>query len=188
PAGSTINSATLTLYMNRTSIGPQPIAVHRVIASWGEGTSVGSGQGGGGGTATAGDATWLHRFYPDVFWAVPGGEFVPAASDSIAVGDVGYYTWNAGSLAADVQAWVDNPAMNFGWMLRGDESTLQTSKRFASREASSPSRRPKLEIDFTPPAGTGACCLHGTHCELLDEAQCMAQSGTFMGVGTTCAV
>jgi spore coat protein A, manganese oxidase len=188
PAGSTINSATLTLYMNKTRSGPQWVHLHRALANWGEGTSVGPGGGGTGGSATTGSATWFHRFYPGEFWTTSGGEFSPTSSGMTEVGEEGlYYSWTGAGLVADVQAWLNTPSGNFGWVLLGNESTLQTAKRFASREASS-SRRPRLVVDFTPAATTGACCLHGTHCEVLTPAQCSAQSGTFMGLGTTCTV
>ena len=52
---------------------------------------------------------------------------------------------------ADVKAWVDAPAGNFGWIMIGDEVTIQNAKRFSSRQSSVPSVRPSLTIDYTPP-------------------------------------
>jgi hypothetical protein len=51
-----------------------------------------------------------------------------------------------------VQSWVDNPATNFGWVLRGDETSSGSAKRFDSRQNSVPSFRPSLSITFTLPS------------------------------------
>ena len=39
PPGSTIHSATLTLYMSRTRTQDETVSLHLVVADWGEGTS-----------------------------------------------------------------------------------------------------------------------------------------------------
>ena len=76
PAGSTIDSVRLTLNMNRSQrAGAENFPLYRLLADWGEGTSVAAGQEGGGGPATTGDATWIHTFYASSFWATPGGDF-----------------------------------------------------------------------------------------------------------------
>ena len=54
-------------------------------------------------------------------------------------------------MAADVQGWLDNPSANFGWLLQGNESQGGTAKRFDSRENPTPSNRPTLVVQFTPP-------------------------------------
>ena len=63
PAGATIQSAVLTLSMNRTISGNQTVSLHKLTADWGEGTSDAPGGEGQGAAATTNDATWLHRFY-----------------------------------------------------------------------------------------------------------------------------
>jgi hypothetical protein len=45
PAGSTINSVTLTLYMSQSRSGAETVELRDVLADWGEGTSVGTGMG-----------------------------------------------------------------------------------------------------------------------------------------------
>src|SRR5207248_7528587 len=64
PAGSTINSVTLTLGTN-TPLGGNSATVelHRLTADWGEGTSNPMSGGGGGAQATSNDATWNDRFF-----------------------------------------------------------------------------------------------------------------------------
>ena len=78
--------------------------------------------GGAGAQAEAGDATWLHTFYNTSFWTTPGGDFSPTLSATTTVSTVNTtYTWSGSGLLADVQAWVSNPASNFGWVIRGNE-------------------------------------------------------------------
>jgi hypothetical protein len=150
PAGSTVTGVTLTLYMAQTTGGASDVSVSRVLASWGEGTSNSGSSGGSGAPSTLGDATWIHRFFDTTMWANPGGDFDAAASSVKSVAGVGSYSWASAGLVADVQAWVDGAAGNDGWMLRGDESTAGSAKRFATREATTDSQRPMLEVTYVP--------------------------------------
>ena len=153
PAGSTINAATLMLHMSRTTSAGQGIAVHRLLADWGEGTSNATGGlgEGGGGPATTNDATWVYRFYSTQLWNTPGGDFAAAASATTTVSDIGNYSWSGAGVTADVQQWLANPAANFGWLVRGNEATGGTSKQFDSRENPTAAFRPTLTVDFTAP-------------------------------------
>jgi hypothetical protein len=123
------------------------IAVHRAGADWGEGAS--SSAGGLGATPAPGDATWLHTFFPGQFWTSQGGDFVAAVSASTPVGGVGFYSWKGPAMAGDVQAWLDQPATNFGWVLLGDETVSQTVKRFDSRENTTSANRPVLIVHYS---------------------------------------
>lgn len=156
PAGSTITSVQLTLNLSRTTAGPQIIYLHKVLASWGEGSSNAiTGGGGQGAPATPGDLTWSCRFFPDILWNAQGGDFVGTASGSTVVDFLGFYTWNSTpGMVADVQSWLSNPAGNFGWALVGNEGVIATTKRFDTRENESPGNRPKLFVTYQPP---GAC-------------------------------
>ncbi len=161
PAGSTINSVSLRLNMAQTSSGPATLTAHRVTADWGAAGSVGGGM---GAQAQPGDATWLHTFYNTETWATPGGDFVASPSASTVVDQPDFYFWSSPGMVADVQAWVDGTAGNFGWILLGDETTLQTAKRFTSSEFFLEEGRPQLVIDYTPvpaPAGVAALALAG---------------------------
>lgn len=153
PAGSTIVRAELRLYMSRTIVGDVTVRLHRVLADWGEGTSDAFGQEGAGAPATQGDATWTHRFYDTILWSQPGGDFVPTPSAQTTVGaSLGFYSWGSTpEMVADVQAWLDNPASNFGWIVIGDENLYPTAKRFNSRQHTNASLRPQLIVDYIPP-------------------------------------
>ncbi len=152
PAGSRIDGATLRLHMSRTISGPFAVSVHRVLADWGEGESDAAGAEGAGGEAQANDATWLHTFFDQSFWHTPGGDFDPAGRAMTIVGDIGFYSWSSPGLVSDVQAWLDSPQTNLGWLLLGgDEGELSTSKRFDSRDHLDPLLRPMLTIQYTIP-------------------------------------
>jgi hypothetical protein len=147
PAGATVQSVTLTMYVVQTVVGDYPVELHPVLANWGEAGSTGSGT---GGPSQTGDATWLHTFFNNQFWANAGGDFSATASAVTTVGSQGaFYTWNVTSqLVADVQKWLDQPATNFGWLMQADE-THNSAKRFASREAADLAQRPALTIEFS---------------------------------------
>jgi hypothetical protein len=149
PADAMILDAMLMLHLSTTSSGEMPVRVHRVSASWGEGTSDAPGSEGAGTAATPGDATWIHRAQPASFWAAAGGDFVPAASALTLVTGVGDYVWSSAQLRADVQSHFAQPVNNFGWILIGEESFPVTSKRFDSREHPDAGLRPKLIVAFT---------------------------------------
>ncbi len=152
PAGSVITGVRLRLVVGAAAGGASAVGLHRANAAWGEGASNAGDSGGSGAAAQPGDATWLHRFQPSSFWATPGGDFAASPSASAVIGGPGAYTWESTpGLVADVQAWLDTPSANFGWLVRGDESAASTSKRFESRESATPGSRPILFVSFTQP-------------------------------------
>lgn len=151
PAGALIQSATLRLNLSRALSGVYSVALHRVLADWGEGTSVAFGEEGGGGTAATGDATWIHTFFNTQLWTNAGGDFAAAASAAQTIaGDLGFYDWGSTpEMVADAQAWLDTPAENFGWLLLGNEAANASAKRFDSRNHSVVENRPVLTIIYT---------------------------------------
>jgi len=153
PAGSTVTSVTLGLTLaNRAFQGNQTVSLHRVLASWGEGTSDSGDPGGAGVNATTGDATWIHRFFNTVPWTNAGGDFSAATSSSRIVSANGPYTWGTtAQMVADVQGWLDDPNGNFGWVIRGNEVTNSTALRFGSKENPGAGTRPVLTVQYTPP-------------------------------------
>lgn len=168
PFGSIVLSAEFRLTMDRAAgfSGSRPMTLHRMTAAWGEGTSTFSDPffgGGAGVPATANDATWLHRFYPSDLWTQPGGDFNPTALASTVVPETsGPYQWGSTpEMVAVVQSWVNTPATNFGWMLRGDEAVTPSARRFLTREAANAPGRPHLIVTYAslsasdlPPAHT----------------------------------
>src|SRR6266481_6533648 len=148
PPGSTIIAVTLSLNMSKTPLDdPRTVELHKLLADWGEGTSIAPGEEGDGAPATPNDATWRHRFFDTIFWSVQGGDFSATVSASQSVSVVGPYTWSSTQMVADVQDWLDNPSGNFGWLVLGDEKPTMTTKRFDTRESANP---PVLTIEYRP--------------------------------------
>ena len=197
PPGATITGVTLQLFVSRAATSSfLTVSVHRVFEAWGEGDSQAIAGEGVGVPAAEGDATWLHRFYDAAdpasspAWTTAGGDFASEASASRPVGGAGqFYVWDSTpQLVADVQAWLDDPSSNHGWIVLGDESGPATAKRFNSRQFDGPSARfPRLLVQFEAGSPTGACCLPEAVCEIRSEADCVAAGGTWAGAGTTCS-
>ena len=149
PPFAVITAASLSLNMSKTPTNTAYLMeLRKLLASWGEGTSIAPGEEGTGAPATPNDATWRHRFFDTIFWTNEGGDFSATVSASQSVSVVGPYTWSSAQMVADVQSWLDNPAGNFGWLVLGDEKPTLTSKRFDTRESASP---PVLTIEFIRP-------------------------------------
>jgi hypothetical protein len=149
PPGSTIVGVTLRLNMSRTSAGPEDVVLHPATADWGEGNSLIVPGGGDGAPSAPGDATWIHRFFPDEEWSTPGGDFGARSATTVVDGN-GSYAWSSDLMRDDAQSWLDDPARNFGWILVGNEDAAQTVKRFDSGEHQNAGARPVLEIEFEP--------------------------------------
>ena len=152
PAGSTVTSVELQIEVSRASDpSGQTVIVHRVTEPWGEGASDAAGEEGSGAAAAPGDATWIHRSYPNDPWITAGGSFVPASSAQRAIYGVGSYSFSSTpQLVSDVQSWLDDPSGNFGWILVMEGS----AKRFNSRENEAAASRPRLEIEYQTGGGT----------------------------------
>ncbi|MEM6801895.1 MAG: DNRLRE domain-containing protein [Bacteroidota bacterium] len=150
PAGATIDSVSLSLFvgLSAPASNEQPASLHRMNSDWGEGSSDAGTNGGRGATAQMNDATWLHSFSPSTNWMNAGGDFEETATVNTSIGNVGSYTISGGTMVADVQAWLDDPTTNFGWMIRGNENQAKTAKKLDSREAAMEARRPTLKIFY----------------------------------------
>lgn len=160
PANAVIDSVDLRLNVVQAQATNVTVKLHRLLADWGESTSIGTGGAGGegaGGKAKPGDATWLQRFYlaPAALWTTPGGDFNAVASASRSVGTLGAYTWRSTGMNADVAFWLANPAQNFGWEVVGNEVSAATSKAFASRQNATLANRPVLTVYYTTPTAAG---------------------------------
>ena len=156
PAGAKITSVSLTMRDVMGLNGDPVVELHSALNSWGEGSSFQNG--GMGAAATAGDATWLYRFFNDDSkkWTNPGGDYSGTISGSAVVSDeLGggqLFTWTGSQMIADVQVWLDSPSTNFGWFVLGDEARGQSAKRFNSGESTiSPNLPPVLSVTYVIP-------------------------------------
>jgi hypothetical protein len=159
PDGAVITAATLRLNLSSGDATSRATSVHRLLSDWGEGASDAPDAEGQGTLAAPGDATWLHTFFSSALWATPGGDFDPAVRAVTGVAGPGVYTWSSPDLAADVQSWLDNPATNFGWLLRGNETVNNSAKRFDSLQNPNLDARPTLIVEYTPVPAPGVAAL-----------------------------
>ena len=149
PIGATIRSATLELEVVSNNLEEdRSFSAYRVRTGWGEGNKPGE-------AATAGEATWNARFFPDLLWSSPGGasdvDFVGTPSASEDLSGVGRYMFMSDTLVSDVQRWLDNPGTNFGWLVKIDsESVNGTELMFASREDTE-GAGPTLRVEYDLP-------------------------------------
>jgi len=151
PAGAVINSASLTLSMSQTTSGPQTQSIHRLFSDWGEAGSHAPGNEGGGAFAQPGDATWLHMFSNTSLWSTEGGDFDATASDSLVINGPASYSWSGPQVIADVQDMFYMPASNYGWLIMGAETGVDTAKRYDTKDNTNTVVHPVLVIDFTVP-------------------------------------
>lgn len=164
PSWATITDAKLTMRDVMGNNGNRVTTLHRVQQNWGEGTSYQSG--GQGSAATQNDATWLYTFFKAAApassptWTNPGGDFDAAISGSTTVlggGGGQIFNWTGSGMVPDVQNWLNNPAGNFGWLIRGDESMGQTAKRLNGRTLNNAGDvAPVLMVTFIPEPKTSA--------------------------------
>ncbi|MEL6842484.1 MAG: DNRLRE domain-containing protein [Bacteroidota bacterium] len=147
PEGATVTEVSLIFRVSRaTATNTSDVSLHRVNRSWGEGSSDAANNEGAGIAAAGGDATWIHAFSDTINWTTAGGDFVQTPSASTSVNNVGNYTWTSSEMVDDVNAWLEQPDENHGWILVGDETTAKSAKRLDSRESSNPA---SLSITYT---------------------------------------
>jgi hypothetical protein len=119
PAGATVASAILELYMYNAST-PIPdvqieVNVHRVTRSWKEGNKNGTGNSNG--------ASWDEYDGVDL-WATQGADFNVAVEASETLLSQEIDQWHSWDITSLVQYWVDNPSDHFGLILKDlDEGT-----------------------------------------------------------------
>jgi hypothetical protein len=103
--------------VNAPGSDPDPlfVAVHRVLRPWTEGRSSGAAN---GAPPARGDVTWASASHEQLAWSAAGGDYVATPSAVAEIGPAGTQVlWFGDRLAADVQAWIDAPSKNFGWIL-----------------------------------------------------------------------
>jgi len=139
PPGSTISSATLTINVTNTSTG-SGFAFYQALRAWKES-----------------EATWLSA-QSGVPWSTAGargadrGPVVAPVPANAPAGKLAL-TLNAAGLAA-VEAWVNNPSSNHGFIL--DSLTDSDGFAFDSAQAPTATNRPELTVNYTAPAaGSG---------------------------------
>ena len=131
PQYSTINSATLRLYLSSAPDQARTHEVYRLTSEW-----------------TEGGVTWNSP------WTTAGGDYAtPPAAASASVGTTNgvWVTWDITSL---VQGWLDGSYPNYGLLVKDsvEDSVDKREAKFTSREYNGSD--PELVIDYTPPDTT----------------------------------
>ncbi len=170
PAQAVVLNVFLSLDVLRQpadGFAPNIFGLHRVLQPWGEGDKYAiDNRGGQGAPATAGEATWSHRFLGGAAWAAPGGlpgvDFFIEPGSTAFVEGVGGSPYLFGSTAdtvADVEFWRAHPESNFGWMLLAQaEDSNFTARQFGSRNGGFP---PLLTVEFEVVPEPGSLALWG---------------------------
>lgn len=148
PAGTLVDSALLILVTSKVKPASTVIKAYRVTTEWGEGSSKASDGDGQGAPATAGDATWSHAIFPTNPWIKSGGDHDLEFSATDTVSEGSDAVFRSERLTLDVNFWLQNPSNNFGWLLKGDESTTSTSAKFGSRDNNDHTQWPVLKLYY----------------------------------------
>jgi chitodextrinase len=131
PTGLPIRKATLWLY----SFNPPQVkgstgfyGAYKLTRDWGETTS-----------------SWNSP------WTTPGGDF-EATADAQAPkqSSAAAPCWYAFDVTARVQAWINNPSDNYGWLIKCTNEALNNQDEFVSSDSPDAAHRPKLVISDLP--------------------------------------
>lgn len=169
PVGAIIDSVSLSLAIVGGNVSNgSDFDLFASLKDWNEGT----GSGNNGVSADTSEVTWTSNMHMMSTWAAPGGQagtdYDNIASATATIAGLGSYSWKG--MEADVQAWLNNPASNFGWFLISQaEGTAGTARRFSSKEGPAASQ-PVLEVYYSIPS-TSIC---GTTDTLVADTSCMA--------------
>lgn len=131
PDGATITRVVYEFEQDRVrgqGAGPltADMEMRRALENWEEGSGVQGGGPCGGGSIVAG-VTWNSA--PNVSASLSATEFLPATNNTQITIDTDVGDDDDG-LIADIQAWVDSPATNFGWEYRvADEGAADNARR-----------------------------------------------------------
>ncbi len=178
PSCATVTAADLQLTVVQKDTSSRTYNVHRLRASWKEGT----------GLSTTG-VSWTYRDGVRR-WTVPGGFVSEVPSDSTVTGttDLAVLHWD---VASDVAAWVAGTVSNHGWLIKdAAEGSGTTEFLFGSRQNGTPAYRPKLVVTFNEclpgdtTAPVGSLTINGNGAYANSTAATLTLSATD-GVGVT---
>lgn len=143
PPGAVVTQVQVVLDVEASETGATT-SIYQLLRNWTEGDGT-----------TGSGASW--NTYNGVNnWGTAGAENTTTDRGNTVLGSVPgtpagpqVVTLNATGLAV-VQGWADDPAQNFGFVIR---STSTDAVDYGSRETPTATRRPRLVVTFTPPSG-----------------------------------
>lgn len=129
PAGVTVNSATMSLYVEAEKNLPVTVSAFPLTESWVEY-----------------EVTWLDRDKnANLPWSTPGGTFTMTALDSVSIVEKNlFYDWDVTTAAAE---WVSGTATNNGFILTAPTGG-NSEVKFSTIDDGSSARHPRLEICY----------------------------------------
>ncbi len=141
PAGTTITSATLSLYSYypaQTKGSGGQYGVYAVTAPWSEG-----------------QVTW-NVAASSTSWATPGGDFMPdpdATCNKLSSTAVpAWYNWD---VTNRVNSWLSGTSDNDGWIVKCTDENIHNQDYLYPKEGTTVSNRPKLVLSDLAPTKTG---------------------------------
>ena len=144
PSDAIVTNASVSLVGSRQS---GTVDLFRLTKDFGEGSTSGTGNGGGNPSEGGnGDATWSSNFLNTSTWDSEGGDFEAQTRGSESINNGSTTTWSGDAVIEDVQSWINDESLNFGWILIGDETTNGSAVRINSRESGS--NGPSLLVTF----------------------------------------
>ncbi|MHB8793750.1 MAG: DNRLRE domain-containing protein [Thermoleophilia bacterium] len=148
PVGSTVNSATMSLYQHAQEDTSTPqLGIYFATRSWAEGT--------GNGSSTADGATWnTHDGINS--WSTGGGDFYATAQATATAPD-STSAWLDFEITGLAQNWVDGSISNEGMFVKksGENPAVRDFKTFYSSDyEGDPSLRPRLVVEYVPAPGS----------------------------------
>lgn len=159
PTNAILKSASLTLRATKVrNASSLPVAMHRMQVAWVEGTGGNGSPTGAGEQAANGETTWTHRSHPDVAWSASGAaapvDFLEDPSGTSTANGVAAFTFDSNpNLLSDLTHWIQNPALNFGWILLAPGTPAPGSaKRIGTRESLDDAPVLHVEFDMPKPA------------------------------------
>lgn len=141
PQGSTVSSATLSLYASAVPARTRTYYAHRITTSWDEGT-----------------VTW------NTPWKTPGGDYAASPISATTPSTPDWMKWD---VTKDVEAFIAGTYPNYGWLIKddheGDKPSYETT--FYTKEEATETLRPKLVVTFTAPWDSYSDSLRNTVCD-----------------------
>jgi len=157
PTGSTINSATVSLYQYaQADISTPLFGVYYIAGAWTGGT--------GNGTASGDGATWATS-NGSSSWISPGGDF-NGSSAGAATAPNSTAAWVDFSVPGLVQDWVNGTVINNGAVIRKtteNAGVTDYKSYYSSDYSTDPSLRPKLVVEYVPAPGSITITVNETY-------------------------
>jgi hypothetical protein len=135
PASTSILSAKVMLYsvnLGQIKGTTGAYALHPVTKNWTEAAACWSNY-------AAGQA-----------WTTPGGDFNATADTTTPRHSLVECSWYEFDVTSRVQAWINNPAGNYGWVVKATDEMASIQDEFASSDHGTADLRPKLVVSDMP--------------------------------------